>query len=253
MLRIRELGISYDGVDITHGVDMRVKKNEIVCVVGESGCGKTSILKSIIGLLPESAKIKSGDILYNGESILGKKRKLLGEEIAIVFQDSGASLNPVRKIGKQFVQYIRTHKKITKSEAYEIAVDMLGKMNLSNPKDIMNSYTFELSGGMRQRVGLAIALSLNPNLLLLDEPTSALDVTTQAQVIEEIKSLKEQYETTILMITHNIPLAIYTADYLIIMQKGRIVEQNKAVDIFKNPKHEYTKELLASIPHLEEI
>lgn len=257
MLRIKDLTISYatDTTEnvITHSIDMQVKKNEIVCIVGESGCGKTSILKSIIGLLPESATINTGDILYNNESILNKKNKLIGEEIAMVFQDAGASLNPVRKIGKQFIQYIKTHRKTTKKEAYELAVKMLEKMHLNNPEDIMNSYAFQLSGGMRQRVGLAIAMSLTPSLLLLDEPTSALDVTTQAQVIDEIKSLKEKYQTTILMITHNIPLAIYVADYLIIMQKGKIVEQNKAVDIFKNPAHEYTKELLANIPHLEEI
>lgn len=255
MLKLKDITIAYGENVITHNIDMRVKKNEIVCIVGESGCGKTSILKSIIGLLPETAKITTGDILYKDESILrkNKKRNLIGEEIAIVFQDAGASLNPVRKIGKQFIQYIKKNRKITTDEAYTIAVDMLEKMNLTNPKDIMNSYTFQLSGGMKQRVGLAIALSLNPSLLLLDEPTSALDVTTQAQVVEEIINLKEKYETTILMITHNIPLAIYVADYIIIMKKGVIVEQNKAVDIFKNPAHEYTKELLKHIPHLEEM
>lgn len=257
MLKLNNITIAYDDNIILQNFNMEVKKGEILCIVGESGCGKTSILKSIIGLLPLNAKVSQGDILYNNNSILNltrtERNKLLGDEISIVFQDAGASLNPVRKIGSQFIQYILAHKKTTKEDAYNLAVDTLYKMNLENSKNIMESYSFQLSGGMKQRVGLAFALSLHPNFLLLDEPTSALDVTSQAQVVEEILKLKETYNTTILMITHNIPLAIYMSDYIIVMKKGEIIEENKPLEIFTNPQHQYTKELIANIPHLEDI
>lgn len=254
MLEINNISHAYAGNMVTHKLNAQVRQGEIVCIVGESGCGKTTLLKSILGLLPPQAQVKEGDILYKGQSLLslqGKQwNKIRGEEIAMVFQDAGLSLNPVRKIGKQFVQYIRSHRAISKEEAWKMAEEKLLKMNL-DPQEIRNAYPFQLSGGMKQRVGLAFALSLQPSFLLLDEPTSALDVTTQAQVVEEILQIKEQ--TTILMITHNIPLAIYMADFIIIMKEGSIVEQNTAEDIFKQPKHPYTKELLEHIPHLQEV
>lgn len=256
MLALNNISIAYDDNIIIQDFSMRINKGEVVCIVGESGSGKTSLIKSIAGLLPLHCSILDGDILYNKSSLLSLSEsqfnKLRGKEISIVFQDSGLALNPIRKIGKQFIQFILTHQKeIGKKEAYNICIEMLNKMNLKNPDNIMNSYTFQLSGGMRQRVGLAFALSLHPKFLLLDEPTSALDVTTQAQVIEEIIKLKDDYNTTILMITHNIPLAIYTADRIIVMKKGKIVEENKAFEIFKNPQHEYTKELIKNIPNFE--
>lgn len=254
MLEIENITLNYGEKTITHQINMEVRQGEIVCIVGESGCGKTSLLKSILGLLPQNAQVLEGDIRYQGDSLLkmSKKswQKLRGEEIAMVFQDAGLSLNPIRNIEKQFLQYILAHKKITKTEARELALTNLKKMNL-NPNEIMKSYPYQLSGGMKQRVGLAFALSLSPKFLLLDEPTSALDVTTQAQVVEEILQIKS--ETTMLMITHNIPLAIYMADFIIIMKNGRIIEKNKAEYIFKNPQHPYTKELLEHIPHLKEV
>ncbi len=256
MLELKNVSIAYEDEMIVSDVSMLVKQGEIVCIVGESGCGKTSLLKSIMGLLPSQAHVVSGDILYEGESILNlsssQRNHFLGKELAMVFQDAGLSLNPVRKIGKQFIEYIRTHQKISKEEAYHLAEETLNKMQFSSSEDILNSYTFQLSGGMKQRVGLAFALSLNPSFLLLDEPTSALDVTTQAQIVEEILKLKKNFDTTILMITHNIPLAIYMADYIIVMKAGQIIEKNQAIEIFTNPQQDYTKELLQHIPHLEE-
>lgn len=256
MLELKNISIAYEDKEIVHDVSMLVKQGEIVCIVGESGCGKTSLLKSIVGLLPPQARVVSGDILYQGESLLHlsptHRNRLLGEELAMVFQDAGLSLNPIRKIGKQFIEYIRTHQKISKEEAYILAEETLDKMQFHSSKDVLNSYTFQLSGGMKQRVGLAFALSLNPSFLLLDEPTSALDVTTQAQIVEEILTLKKNFDTTILMITHNIPLAIYMANYIIVMKAGTIIEKNQAIDIFTNPQQDYTKELLQHIPHLEE-
>lgn len=254
MLQIQNLALKYGEKTIAENINMEVRQGEIVSIVGESGCGKTSLLKSILGLLPPEASISARNILFQGESVLNWKakqwRNCRGREIALVFQDAGLSLNPVRSIQSQFLQYIRCHKKISKGEALALAEENLEKMKL-NPKEILSAYPHELSGGMKQRVGLAFALALSPKFLLLDEPTSALDVTTQAQVVEEIRQLKSQ--TTMLMITHNIPLAIYLADFIVIMKDGCIVEQNKAEDIFKSPQHPYTRELLEHIPHLQEV
>ncbi len=255
MLQIKDLTISYDKQIVLDKINLNVNKKEIICIVGESGSGKTTIIKTIMGLLSDSAKIVNGEIIYKEKSILNisKKQhnKLRGKEIAMMFQDAGLSLNPIRTIGKQFVQYIMTHKDVTKQEAYTLAVTMLEKMNLQNPENIMKSYMFNLSGGMKQRVGLAFSLALNPDLLLLDEPTSALDVTTQAQVVDEIIKLRDDFDTTILMITHNIPLAIYMADRIAVMKKGQIVEIDSAHKIFYHPQHEYTKKLIDNIPDIK--
>lgn len=253
MLNVNNLSLAYGDKVISRNLNLQVREGEIVCIVGESGCGKSSLLKSILGLLPPEGRVDEGEILYHGQSLLtlSKKKwnKIRGEEIAMVFQDAGLSLNPSRKIRSQFVQYLRSHRSLSKQEALDCAHTYLTKMNL-HPNEVLESYPYQLSGGMKQRVGLAFALSLQPKFLLLDEPTSALDVTTQAQVVEEMKLIKG--DSTILMITHNIPLAIYLADYIIIMKDGSIVEKNHAEFIFKQPQHPYTKTLLEHIPHLEE-
>ncbi len=265
MLELKNLSIAYHLKDsqlkdsqqkrAVNILNLHLQEGEVLAIVGESGSGKTSILRSIMGLLPKETEI-TGDILYKKSSILklseNKMNALRGEEIATVFQDSGLSLNPLRKIGSQFIQYIKIHRKMNTKEADELAQTMLKKMNLENSADIMNSYTFNLSGGMRQRVGIAMAMALKPQLLLLDEPTSALDMTTQAQVVEEILKLRAEYNTSILMITHDIPLAIYMADRIIILKDGEIIETNSASEILNNPQQEYTKELLAHIPKFEE-
>ncbi len=255
MLRIKDLTISYDNQLVLDNINLDINRKEIICIVGESGSGKTTIVKTIMGLLSDSANILNGDIVYKEKSILNiskkQRNKLRGKEIAMMFQDAGLSLNPIRTIGKQFVQYIITHQDVTKQQAHKLAVTMLEKMNLQNPENIMKSYMFNLSGGMKQRVGLAFALALNPNLLLLDEPTSALDVTTQAQVVDEIIKLRDDFNTTILMITHNIPLAIYMADRIAVMKKGKIVELDTAHRIFYHPQHEYTKKLIDNIPDIK--
>lgn len=244
MLKIKNLNISYQDTKAVKGINFNVNKGEIFCIVGESGSGKTTIIKSIMGLLPKYANIDSGEIIFQGEKVL--KGSILAPDISMVFQDSRTAMNQVRKIGKQFIQYICKHKKCSKPEAYQLAIDTLGKMNLE--ANIMNAYPYELSGGMMQRVGLAFSLSLTPKLLLLDEPTSALDVTTQAQVIDEIIHLKEQFDVTIVMITHNIPLAIYMADRIIVMQNGVIVEESDPLCLLNHPTHPYTQTLIDNIP-----
>ena len=185
-----------------------MKPGEICSIVGESGSGKTTVIRSILGLLPSGGKVTKGDILFEGESLLqySKKqwRELRGTQISMIFQDSGAMINPIRKIRSQYVEYIRAHKNISKKDAFDMAVEMLEKMRLPDGKRIMESYPFELSGGMCQRVGIAMAMTFQPKLLLADEPTSALDVTTQAQIVRQMMELRDDFGTGIIVVTHNI-------------------------------------------------
>lgn len=244
MLEVRNLNISYHNKKAINDVSFKVSEGEIFCIVGESGSGKTTMIKSIMGLLPSDAEVDSGSIFYQGKLVC--QGQILAPEISMVFQDSRGAMNPVRKIGVQFIQYIRKYKKCSKDEAKVLATDTLVKVKL-NPQ-IMGAYPYELSGGMMQRVGIAFSLSLAPKLLLLDEPTSALDVTTQAQVIDEIIHLKEEFNVTIVMITHNIPLAIYMADKVLVMEDGRVVEESEPLCLLHHPKHSYTKTLIDNIP-----
>ena len=175
-------------------------------------------------------------------------RKLRGTEMSMIFQDSGAMINPVRRIGAQYVEYIRAHENISKKDAFDKGVEMLEKMRLPSGENIMRSYPFQLSGGMRQRVGIAMAMTFQPKLLLGDEPTSALDVTTQAQIVRQMMELREKYNTSIIVVTHNIGVAAYMADKIIVMNDGRIVDSGDRDQILNHPSCEYTKNLLASVP-----
>lgn len=175
-------------------------------------------------------------------------RKLRGTEMSMIFQDSGAMINPVRRIGAQYVEYIRAHENISKKDAFDKGVEMLERMRLPSGDNIMRSYPFQLSGGMRQRVGIAMAMTFQPKLLLGDEPTSALDVTTQAQIVRQMMELREKYNTSIIVVTHNIGVAAYMADKIIVMKDGRIVDSGDRDKILNDPSCEYTKNLLASVP-----
>lgn len=170
--------------------------------------------------------------------------------MTMIFQDSGNMLNQVLPIGKQFIEYLRMHDNLTKEEAYFFAVEMLTRMNLPNPDNIMKSYPFELSGGMRQRVGIAMAMIFRPELLLADEPTSALDVTTQAQIVKELMFIPRSCGTAMIVVTHNIGVATYMSDKIMVMSKGKIIEYGKTKDIINSPKAEYTKALFASVPQI---
>ena len=231
-----------------------MKKGEIITIVGESGSGKSTVLSSILGLLPNGGKIISGDIIYNGESMLNKSlnqwRELRGTEITMISQDSGGTLNPIRKIGKQFVEYIQTHSKRSTKEAEEKSKDMFSKVNLEEPEIIMKSYPHQLSGGMKQRVGIAMALTFRPKIILADEPTSALDVITQAQIVKEIMDLRKKFDTSIIMVTHNLGVAAYISDKIIVMQNGKIVDAGNKNEVIENPKSEYTKKLLEAVPEI---
>ena len=169
----------------------------------------------------------------------------------MIFQDCGGTLNPIRKIGSQFVEYICTHSKVSKDEAWKKGVSMLEKMRLPEAENIMNSYPHQLSGGMRQRVGIAMSMTFNPELLLADEPTSALDVTTQAQIVRQMMELRDDFHTGIIIVTHNIGVAAYMADQLIVMQNGKVVDQGTRDEVMNHPTSDYTKKLLAAVPEME--
>ena len=255
MLEIKDLTIQYgDKAPVVENFSLSLKKGEIITIVGESGSGKSTVLSSILGLLPNGGKIISGDIIYNGESMLNKSlnqwRELRGTEITMISQDSGGTLNPIRKIGKQFVEYIQTHSKMSTKEAEEKAKDMFSKVNLPDPEIIMKSYPHQLSGGMKQRVGIAMALTFHPKIILGDEPTSALDVITQAQIVKEIMDLRKKFDTSIIMVTHNLGVAAYISDKIIVMQNGKIVDAGNKNAVIENPKSDYTKKLLAAVPEI---
>ena len=231
-----------------------VESGEKLGIIGESGSGKTTVIRSILGLLPSGGKVTKGDILFEGESLLqySKKqwRELRGTQISMIFQDSGAMMNPTRKIGTVFAEYLRTHEKLTKKEAWKKGTQMLARMRLPSPENIMRSYPFQLSGGMQQRVGIAMAMSYEPKLLLADEPTSALDVTTQAQIVGEMARLRRDYGTAILLVTHNLGVAAYLSDRILVMRQGRIEEAGNRDTILQSSTNAYTRSLLESVPTL---
>ena len=193
-----------------------------------------------------------GDILFEGKSLLGYSQKewrdLRGSDISMIFQDSGAMMNPTKKIGAVFVEYIRTHKDVSKEEAWKMGVKMLERMHLPDGENVMRSYPFQLSGGMRQRVGIAMAMTFQPKLLLADEPTSSLDVTTEAQIVRQMMELREEYGTSIIIVTHNLGVAAYMADYLVVMKMGKMEDEGTREHILYGSENEYTQKLLAAVP-----
>ncbi|MGI6007652.1 MAG: ABC transporter ATP-binding protein [Ruminococcus sp.] len=254
MLSIQEVSVTYgkNTSPAVCDVSFEMKKGEIISIVGESGSGKTTVIRAVLGCLPGGGRVCKGDIQFDGQSLLGYSgeawRELRGTKISMIFQDSGAMINPIRRIGSQYVEYIRTHRKMPKKEAWNMAIEMLKNMRLPDPDNIMRSYPFQLSGGMRQRVGIAMAMTFEPELLLADEPTSALDVTTQAQIVRQMMELRDRYETGIIIVTHNLGVAAYMADRIIVMKDGKIVDEGTRDQILHNPASDYTRNLLDSVP-----
>ena len=254
MLQIQDISVSYGkrGALALKNISLEMKPGEILGVVGESGSGKSTLLRAVLGCLPGEGYVSQGDILFEGSSLLtcsGEEwRRLRGREISIIFQDSGAMINPIRRIGSQFVEYILTHEHMSRREAWNRGAKMLEGMGLPQGERMMRSYPFQLSGGMRQRVGIAMAMTFQPKLLLADEPTSALDVSTQAQIVRQMLKLRESYGTGILVVTHNLGVAAYMADRILVMRQGQVVEAGSREEILGNPKEAYTKKLLASVP-----
>ncbi|MGN0354011.1 MAG: ABC transporter ATP-binding protein [Muricoprocola sp.] len=254
MLQLKDVEISYKNVPTVQGFNLDMKQGQIVSLVGESGSGKTTVIRAILGLLPGGGKVTKGEITFEGTDLLAytpeQWRKLRGSEISMIFQDSGAMMNPTRRIGDVFVEYIRTHEKISKKAAWEKGVTMLERMRLPSGDNIMCSYPFQLSGGMRQRVGIAMGMTYQPKLLLADEPTSALDVTTQAQIVRQMMQLREDYHTSMIVVTHNLGVAAYMSDYIIVMKHGKIEDQGTREHILHHSDNEYTRKLLDAVPSL---
>ncbi|MGH1287879.1 ABC transporter ATP-binding protein [Bacillus toyonensis] len=239
-------------VKAVNHVSFAVREGETVCVVGESGCGKSVTALSIMGLIAESGSVVGGDILYEGKSLLGMKEKelrsLRGNDITMIFQEPMTSLNPVFTVGEQIVETLREHELLSKNEAYKKAIELIRKVGIARADEIVHSYPHELSGGMLQRIMIAVALSCNPKLLIADEPTTALDVTIQAQILDLLRQIKEEFKTSILLITHDLGVVAEMADYVVVMYGGKVIEEAPVLEIFQNPKHPYTKGLLKSKP-----
>lgn len=251
ILNLKNLSVSYGDINILKDIDLSLKKGEILGIVGESGSGKSTLIKSIMGILDENASI-DGEINFEGKDLaslsLKDYRKIKGKEISMIFQNPTEYFNPTRKISKQFIETIRSHNDISKQEIQKKSINTFKFLGLQDGKKIWNSYPFGLSGGMNQRVAIALSIMLEPKILLADEPTSALDVTVQAQVVKELLKLRQKLNTSIILVTHNIGVASYMAHNIGVMYGGRIIEYGESEELINNPKHPYTKMLINSVP-----
>lgn len=256
LLDIKNLKVSfytYAGeVQAVNDISYSLAYGEVIGIVGESGSGKSVSSYSVIGLIDQPGKVKSGSVTFDGRNLLEldekEMQKVRGNEISMIFQDPMTSLNPVFKVGNQLIEAIVKHNNISKAKAREKAIEMLRLVGIPSPEKRIDQYPHEFSGGMRQRVMIAMALSCQPKLLIADEPTTALDVTIQAQILELMKELKEKIGMSIILITHDLGIISDLCDKVIVMYAGRIVEEALIDDIFYNPKHPYTWGLLRSIP-----
>lgn len=236
-------------------ISLKLHEGEILALVGESGSGKSVLTKTFTGMLENNGRIASGDILYRGQDLTKLTNnedwlKIRGSKIATIFQDPMTSLSPIKTIGAQIVEVITKHQKVSRKEAKIQAIDYMHKVGIPNPEKRFNDYPFEYSGGMRQRIVIAIALACRPDILVCDEPTTALDVTIQAQIIDLLKSLQQEYRFTIIFITHDLGVVASIADKVAVMYAGEIVEFASVNEIFYNPQHPYTWSLLSSLPQL---
>lgn len=264
ILEIKRLTVEYkvpEGViKALDKIDLYVKKGEILAIVGESGSGKTTLAHSIARLLPKNARIVEGSIIFHtrkGPVDLTKiseeeMRKIRGSMIGMVFQDPMTYLNPVMKISDQIIEGLISHRKISRKDAEAKTLDLLKKLRIPNPEYVAKSYPHQLSGGMKQRVIIAMAMINQPDLLIADEPTSALDVTVQAEILELFKELRKEYGVTIIIITHDLGVAVRIADRIVIMYAGKIMEIGDVGEVFKQPLHPYTQGLLGSILSISE-
>ena len=259
LLSVRDLKTSFfthvGEVKAVRGISFDVNEGEVLGIVGESGSGKSVTSLSIMGLLQYPGRVVDGEILLNGEEILtyskDQMRKVRGKEIAMIFQDPMTSLNPVYTIGNQIMEMILEHEKMSRREARARAIEMLKLVGIPAAEKRIDSYPHEFSGGMRQRVMIALALSCNPKLLIADEPTTALDVTIQAQILSLIKSLNKQFGMTTMLITHDLGVVATVCDKVAVMYGGLIMEYGTVDEIFYHPRHPYTMGLLGSIPHVD--
>ena len=258
ILSIENLRIHFETfageVQAIRGVNLKLEKGETLALVGESGSGKSVTAKSVMKLLSNNAVVKEGAIIFKGENILEKSERdmqsIRGKKIAMVFQDPMTSLDPTMKIGKQITEVIIKHEKASKEEANKRAEELLELVGIPNAKERMKQYPHQFSGGQRQRIVIAIALACNPDVLIADEPTTALDVTIQAQILELLKKLQQQFQMAIIFITHDLGVVANVADRVAVMYAGKVVEVGTADEVFYNPQHPYTWGLLRSMPTL---
>jgi len=258
LLDIRQLETTFfthvGPVQAVRSVDLVVERGEAVGIVGESGCGKSVMSMSIMGLVANPGKIVGGEILFNGQDLAKMTdkdlRKIRGNKIAMIFQDPMTSLNPVKKIGGQITEVLHLHQNISREDARKRAIELLRLVGIPSPESRLDQYPFEFSGGMRQRVMIAMSLACDPDLLIADEPTTALDVTIQAQILELMKDLRNKINSSIILITHDLGVVANLCDSIRVMYAGKIVEEGKTRDIFYEPRHPYTWGLLNSIPKI---
>ncbi len=236
------------------GVNLTINKGETLCIVGESGSGKTIASLSLIQLLPPSGRIASGEIWLENTNLLKLNRKEMsrvrGKQMSMIFQDPMVALDPVYTCGSQIIEAIRIHEKITQKAARDKAIELLKQVGIAHPERVMNTYPHELSGGMCQRIVIAMALSSSPKLLIADEPTTALDVTVQAQILDLLKKIRKEMDMSIMLITHDLGVVAEVADRVAVMYAGQVVEEGDVKSIFHHPQHPYTRGLIKSIPHL---
>ena len=262
ILEVKDLVTSFDTdageLTAVNGVSFSVDAGQTLAIVGESGCGKSVTSLSIMGLLAKPAgSIRSGSIQFEGQELVGAPQSdlqnLRGNRMAMIFQEPMTSLNPAFTVGEQIMEGLQMHLPLNSSQAHDRALEMLKKVRIPAPEKRMNDYPHQLSGGMRQRVMIAMALSCNPKLLIADEPTTALDVTIQAQILDLMRTLQVETNTAIVLITHDLGVVAEVADQVVVMYAGQVVEQAPVQALFDSPQHPYTVGLLGSIPHLDEV
>ena len=255
ILRFEHVDITYNGFKAIKDVSFTVDEGEILGIVGESGSGKSTLIKAAMGLLGNTGLVTRGDIWYKGKNLpdisAGEIRKLNGPELGMIFQYAGSSFCPIRTVGAQLYESMTEHESVSKAEFRRRASELLEKIGFENAQRILDSYPFELSGGMQQRVGIAAAMLLNPSVLLADEPTSALDVSVQKQVVEEMLMVRKTFGTSIVLVTHNIGVIGAMADKVLVMKNGEMVEYGETQQVLNDPKEDYTRLLMSAVPKLK--
>jgi oligopeptide/dipeptide ABC transporter ATP-binding protein len=261
LLDVENLNVSFQAqgqrLHAVRGIDFSLYEGETLGIVGESGCGKSATAKALLKLIPPHTASITGQVLYEGKNLAAysekQMRTIRGKEIGMIFQDPMTSLNPTTKIGKQIVEgYLRHFPHVSFKKAWEEALEMLRLVGIPDPEERMHTYPHTLSGGMRQRVMIALALSCKPKLLLADEPTTALDVTIQAQILDLMKEIQKKTQTSLILITHDLSVVAHFCDRVIVMYAGKIVESATVDQLFSHPRHPYTQRLLAAIPRLDQ-
>lgn len=253
LLNVENLSIATTASSSPHllveNVSFRIDAGDAVALVGESGSGKTLTALSLVGLLPPAVRMVAGTLTFAGQALAGKHAfvRIRGRKIAMIFQDPVAALNPVFRVGKQLSDTIRTHQKMSRKQAQESIRQLFEKVQLRNPDRIYRSYPHQLSGGMAQRVMIAMALSCSPRLIIADEPTTALDVTTQFQILQQIKALQKEMHFALLLISHDMHVVAHLTDHIMIMEKGQIIERGATAEVFRQPREVHTKQLLDSV------